>query len=120
MTSIIMCVQSFTGGIPKQLRKNVSHWFIWKQSTNEIEEIYKEVLTDIIENEEEFIKIFKEITNENKHNFIFIDKEPHDQKLKLRKNFNEIILINPSEYNNVRWNKKMQRRNKKNNNKGNY
>ena len=119
MTSIIMCVQSFTGGIPKQLRKNVSHWFIWKQSENEIKEIFKEVLSDVIENQEEFIKLFKEITNENKHNFIFIDKEPHDQKLKLRKNFNEIIIINPNEYNNVRRIGQVQRNYKKINYKRN-
>ena len=100
MTSIIMNVQSFTGGIPKQLRKNVSHWFIWKQSTYEIKEIYKEVLSDTIDNEEEFIRIFKQITDENKHNFLLIDKEPRDEKLKLRKNFNEIILLNPNNYNN--------------------
>ena len=61
-----MAVQSFTGGINKALRKNVTCWALWRQSNNDLRTIYYEVLSDIIDNEAEFIKIFKEVTKEDK------------------------------------------------------
>ena len=97
-TSIIMAVQSFTGGINKTLRKNVTAWFLWRQSNNDLRTIYHEVLSDVIDNEYFFIKLFKEVTRENKHNFLLVDKDAVNDELVLRKGFNEIIIINSDNY----------------------
>ena len=93
-----MAVQSFTGGINKALRKNVTAWFLWRQSDNDLHTIFHEVLSDIIDNEADFIKLFKEITRENKHNFLLVDKDAVNDGLVLRKGFNEIIIINSDNY----------------------
>ena len=93
-----MAVQSFTGGINKTLRKNVTAWFLWRQSNNDLRTIYHEVLSDVIDNEYVFIKLFKEVTRENKHNFLLVDKDAVNDELILRKGFNEIIIINSDNY----------------------
>ena len=93
-----MAVQSFTGGINKALRKNVTAWFLWRQSDNDLHTIYHEVLSDIIDNESDFIKLFKEVTRENKHNFLLVDKDANNEELILRKGFNEIIIFNSDNY----------------------
>ena len=97
-TSIIMAVQSFTGGINKALRKNVTAWFLWRQSDNDLHTIYHEVLSDIIDNESDFIKLFKKVTRENKHNFLLVDKDAVNDELVMRKGFNEIIIFNSDNY----------------------
>ena len=93
-----MAVQSFTGGINKAIRKNVTAWFLWRQSNNDLHTIYHEVLSDVIDNESDFIKLFREITRENKHNFLLVDKDAVNDELVLRKGFNEIIIINSDNY----------------------
>ncbi len=92
-TSLICATQSFTGGLNKSLRANVSHFMIFRQSKKKLHEIYDEVLDEVIKDEEQFIDIFQEITK-NKYNFILIDKDTHNDEFILRKNFNEIIIIN--------------------------
>ena len=91
-TSIIMAVQSYTGGINKSLRKNVSAWFLWKQPNNDLHTIYDEVISDIIDNENDFIKLFKDVTKD-RHDFLLIDKESQKNELVLRKGFNEIFIF---------------------------
>ena len=93
-----MSVLSFTGGINKSLRKNVSAWFIWRQNNNELHTIYHEVLSDIIDSEDYFIKLFREVTKEDKHNFLLVDKESKLDKFVVRKNFDEYIIINSDNY----------------------
>ena len=93
-----MAVQSFTGGINKSLRKNVSAWFIWRKNNNELHTIYHEVLSDIINNEEDFIKLFREVTKEDKYNFLLVDKESKLGEFVVRKNFDEYIIINSNNY----------------------
>ena len=93
-----MAVQSFTGGINKALRKNVTAQFLWRQSDNDLHTIYHEVLSDIIDDESDFIKLFKEVTRENKHNFLLVDKDAINDELVMRKGFNEIIIFNSDNY----------------------
>ena len=93
-----MAVQSFTGGINTALRKNATAWFLWRQSNNDLHTIYHEVLSDIIDNEDDFIKLFKEVTKEDKHNFLLVDKDAVEDELVMRKGFNEIIIFNSDNY----------------------
>ena len=60
--------------------------------------IYHEVLSDIIDNEDDFIKLFREVTKEDKHNFLLVDKDAVNDELVMRKGFHEIIIINSDNY----------------------
>ena len=96
--SLIMAVQSFAGGINAQLRVNVSCWCIWRQPKKEFSRIYDEVMSEVIDDEDHFVKMFKKITYGNMHNFLMVDKEASDPRLKFRRGFNQIILFNSNNY----------------------
>ena len=89
--NIFLALQSYTNGIPKNIRRIIKMFIIFKYSdTSEIKNFYQEIGSSIFSSFEEFELIYREIT-EDSHNFILIDLDPKSSNLKIRKNFNEIL-----------------------------
>ena len=89
---IICATQTYKSGIPRPLRLNISCWCIWEQGEEDMKKIYDETLSATIRNRQNFYKLFEEIT-EGDHDFILINKEAK-KDLRIRKNFDEYIILN--------------------------
>ena len=91
--NIYLAIQTFTNGIPKSLRRIIKQYYLWKfNDIGEIENFYKEIGSSIFSSFDEFIKIYREITNKP-HNFLLLDSDPLKDNLKIRENFDTIITL---------------------------
>ena len=89
--SIFMAVQTFTNGVPKNIRQNVRQYFFWKtKDTTQIEQIWREVAN--LASKEEFFALFNYATKK-KNDFLLIDHNPQHQLLSFRKNFDTVLRI---------------------------
>ena len=57
-----------------------------------MQNFYKEIGSSIFSSFDEFKELYKEITN-TPHNFMLVDNDPLNDKLAIRKNFDNIISI---------------------------
>ena len=91
--NIFLLIQNYTKGLPANIRRLIKQYFLFKFNDNrEIKQFYDEIASAYFESFEKFKQIYRSITNID-HNFILIDNDPKNNKLKVRKNFNEIINI---------------------------
>ena len=91
--SIFLLIQSFSSGIPINIRSILSQYFLFKfTDLKEIENFYKEIASSLFSSFDEFKHLYQQITNEP-HNFMFIDNDPLNDKLAIRKNFDNIIKL---------------------------
>jgi len=92
--SVIFIVQSYyiNNNEWKLIRRNLNYIIIKKiNSSKELMTIMKDYSLDISKNE--FLKMYEDITKDNKFNFLMLDLEEQPEK-RFRKNFNEVIDIN--------------------------
>lgn len=88
--SIMCAAQTYRNGITRDLRLNMSCWFIWKQSEEDVKNIYSEVISSVVRKKRLFFELFDKITDKD-HDFILIDKEAKNKSLIIRKNFDQIL-----------------------------
>jgi hypothetical protein len=92
--SIIFIVQSYyiNNNEWKLIRRNLNYIIIKKiNSSKELITIIKDYSLDI--SKEKFLKMYEDITKDNKFNFLMLDLDNSDNG-RFRKNFNEVIDIN--------------------------
>lgn len=92
--SIIFIVQSYyiNNNEWKLIRRNLNYIIIKKiNSSKELMAIIKDYSLDI--SKEKFLKMYEDITRDNKFNFLMLDLDNEPEK-RFRKNFNEVIDIN--------------------------
>lgn len=91
--SIFIAVQTFTTGIPKALRQNITQFFLWAtHDETQLKSIYEQVSAGI--SKDDFYTAF-ELATAEPHQFLTVDLAAKDGMSKLRKNFDvEIILQN--------------------------
>ena len=93
IASIFLIIQSFSSGIPRNIRRILSQYFLFKfTDLKEIENFYKEISSTLFSSFDEFKHSYQQITNEP-HNFMLIDNDPLNDKLAIRKNFDNIIKL---------------------------
>lgn len=89
----IFILSQYYKAIPKTVRSNIKQFFLWKiQDISTMKTFYDEIANNFFNDFDEFKEIFQHITNEP-HNFLLIDQDPKNDKLKLRSGFNGIINI---------------------------
>ena len=88
--NLIVTTQTFKG-VTNAWRRNATAHFIFKTNDlNQVKSIYEEV-AGLFKSEEQFMKIYDFCTKE-KHSFMYIDSA--DTENPVRKNFNEVIILN--------------------------
>ena len=91
--NVLLLIQSFSSGIPRNIRRILSQYFLFKfTDLKEIENFYKEIVSSLFSSFDEFKHLYQQITNEP-HNFMLIDNDPLNDKLAIRKNFDNIIKL---------------------------
>ena len=91
--NVFLLIQSFNSGIPRNIRRILSQYFLFKfTDLKEIENFYKEIASSLFSSFDEFKHLYQQITNEP-YNFMLIDNDPLNDKLAIRKNFDNIIKL---------------------------
>ena len=95
--NLFLLIQNYTKGIPPNVRRLIKQYFLYKfNDVNEIKQFYDEIASSYFNSFDHFKSIYRSITNVQ-HNFILIDNDPKHDILKVRKNFDELIIFNDND-----------------------
>lgn len=91
--NLFLLIQNYTKGLPANVRRLIKQYFLYKfNDMKEIRQFYDEIASSYFESFEHFRNVYQNITNVQ-HNFILIDNEPKHDQLRVRKNFDELIML---------------------------
>ena len=103
--NLFVLIQSYTNGLPPKIRRLLKQFFLYKfTDLHEIEQFYREIASSYFSNLDDFRTLYKKVTNVP-HNFLLVDNDPKNDNLRVRQNFNELIMLDdlpkqpPQEYN---------------------
>ena len=91
--NIFLLCQNYTNGLPANIRRLISKFFLWKfNDLKEIETFYNEIANSYFNSFDEFRKVYLDITK-IKHNFMLIDTDCKNDDLTIRSGFNILYKL---------------------------
>lgn len=91
--NLFLLIQNYTKGLPANVRRLIKQYFLYKfNDVKEIKQFYDEIASSYFESFDHFKDVYKRVTNEP-HTFLLIDNDPKNHNLRVRKNFDELIIL---------------------------
>jgi len=96
--NLFLLIQNYTDALPTNVRRLIKQYFLYKfNDLKEVRQFYDEIASAYFDSFDQFRELYRDITNVQ-HNFILIDNDPKNENLKVRRNFDELIIINISHH----------------------
>ena len=89
--NLFLLIQNYTKGLPSNVRRLIKQYFLYKfNDVKEIRQLYDEIASSYFNSFDHFKYVYQSITN-IQHNFLLIDNDPKNDKLRVRQNFDILI-----------------------------